>query len=184
MKFIRTEIPEVQIIEPDIYRDQRGFFLENWNIEKYSKAGITDAFKQDSHSLSQKGTVRGLHAQLTMAQAKLIRVIEGEIFDVAVDIREGSPTFGKWVGAVLSEENFRQLYIPVGFAHGFAVTSERAQVQYKQSEVYHPEDEIGILWNDPEIGVDWPVSEPILSERDKRHKTLAEMAGSLPTYKG
>ncbi|MFH2204820.1 MAG: dTDP-4-dehydrorhamnose 3,5-epimerase [Elusimicrobiota bacterium] len=182
MKFTATEIPDVLLIEPDVYQDERGFFLETWHIEKYAEAGISLPFRQDAHSLSQRGTLRGLHAQLTKQQGKLIRVIAGEIFDVAADIREGSPTFGKWAGVRLSADNFKQLYLPPGLAHGFCVISERAQVEYKITEVYHPEDELGIIWDDPDLAIDWPVKEPLLSARDKKHPRLSAMRGKLPTY--
>lgn len=183
MKAAPAGLPGVLLIEPDVFKDARGFFLETWQAEKYAAAGIRDAFRQDSHSLSRKDTLRGLHSQTAFAQAKLVRAVEGEIFDVAVDIREGSPTFGKWAGARLSAGNFKQMYIPAGFAHGFCVLSERAQVLYKQSEIYRPEDEIGIRFDDPDIGIDWPVKAPVLSERDKRHPALKDLAGRLPSYK-
>lgn len=184
MKFLPTDLPGVLIVEPDVHQDSRGFFLETWHIEKYREAGIDVAFKQDAHSSSQKGTLRGLHGQRTLAQGKLIRVIAGAIYDVVVDVREGSPTFGRWVSVELSAENFRQIYLPPGMAHGFCVLSDVAQVEYKCSEVYHPEDEFGIIWNDSDLGIKWPTSEPLLSERDKKHAKLSEMAGKLPTYKG
>ncbi len=184
MKFLPTELEGVLIVEPDVYKDDRGFFLETWHIEKYREAGIDVAFKQDARSSSQKGTLRGLHGQRKTAQGKLIHVIEGAVYDVAVDVREGSPNFGRWVGVELTAENFRQLYLPPGMAHGFCVLSDRAQVEYKCSEVYRPEDEFGVIWNDPDLGIKWPVQEPLLSERDIKHPKLSEMAGKLPTYKG
>src|SRR5580765_8005535 len=154
------------IIEPDVHVDVRGFFLETYHADKYRAAGITDVFVQDNHSRSGRSTVRGLHLQLRRPQGKLIRVIEGEIFDVAVDVRRGSPTFGKWVGVTLSAENFKQVWVPKGFAHGFAVVSGVAQVIYKSTDLYDPASEVGIAWNDPSLAIDWPVREPGLSPRD------------------
>ncbi len=153
MRFVPAAIPDVVVIEPDVHRDSRGFFLETYHAEKYRAGGVPGAFVQDNQSRSTRGTLRGLHLQLRRPQGKLIRVIEGEIFDVAVDVRRGSPNFGKWVGVVLSAENFRQCYIPPGFAHGFAVVSEVAQVEYKCTDLYDSGGELGIAWNDPEIGV-------------------------------
>lgn len=176
MRFLPAEIPGVIVIEPDVHQDVRGFFLETYHAGKYRAGGITDVFVQDNHSRSTGGTIRGLHLQLQHPQGKLIRVIEGEIFDVAVDVRRGSPTFGKWVGVALSAENFRQCYIPKGFAHGFAVVSAVAQVEYKCTDVYDAPSEIGIAWDDPAIGIAWPVRNPVLSERDKRHPRLADVA--------
>ena len=181
MKFVPSALPDVIIIEPDVLQDRRGFFLETYHIEKYRAGGITHAFVQDNHSRSVGGTVRGLHLQLQHPQDKLIRVIEGEIFDVAVDVRRGSPTFGKWMGVTLSADNFKQCYVPKGFAHGFAVVSEIAQVEYKCTDIYHPASEIGIAWDDPDIGISWPVSSPILSDRDKRHPRLAQVT-HLPSF--
>jgi dTDP-4-dehydrorhamnose 3,5-epimerase len=173
-------IPGIVIIEPEVYRDPRGFFLETYHAEKYRAAGISGAFVQDNHSRSLKGTLRGLHLQLQRPQGKLVRVIEGEIYDVAVDVRRGSPTFGKWMGVTLSAENFRQCYLPPGFAHGFAVVSAVAQVEYKCTALYDPNSELGIAWNDPAIGIDWPISDPLLSERDTRHLTLSAVMERLP----
>ena len=181
MKFIPSELPDVIVIEPDVFQDRRGFFLETYHIDKYRAGGIPDAFVQDNHSRSAGGTIRGLHCQLQHPQGKLIRVIEGEIFDVAVDVRRGSPTFGKWVGVTLSAENFRQCYIPKGFAHGFAVVSAVAQVEYKCTDIYDPSGEIGIAWDDPAVGIAWPVSSPVLSDRDKRHPRLADIV-QLPSF--
>jgi len=182
VNFIRTELPGVLIVEPDVYSDSRGFFLETYVVDKYRDGGIDVPFVQDNHSRSVRGTLRGLHAQVPRAQAKLLRAVVGEVFDVAVDIRRGSPTFGKWVGVVLSAENHRQIFIPGGFAHGFCVTSDVAEVEYKCSELYLPEDEITVLWNEPAVGVKWPVSEPLLSKRDLAGKTLAELGERLPVY--
>jgi dTDP-4-dehydrorhamnose 3,5-epimerase len=181
VKFLPAAIPGVIVIEPDVHEDRRGFFLETYHAEKYRAGGITDVFVQDNQSRSAGGTLRGLHLQLQHPQGKLIRVIEGEIFDVAVDVRRGSPTFGKWVGVTLSAGNFKQCYIPKGFAHGFAVVSDVAQVEYKCSDIYDAASEIGIAWDDPAIGIVWPVSNPVLSDRDKGHPRLAEVV-KLPKY--
>jgi dTDP-4-dehydrorhamnose 3,5-epimerase len=182
MRLAPAEIPGIVIIEPDVYRDPRGFFLETYHAEKYREAGIAGPFVQDNHSRSLKGTLRGLHLQVQRPQGKLVRVIEGEIFDVAVDVRRGSPTFGKWMGVTLSAENFRQCYLPAGFAHGFAVVSEVAQVEYKCTALYDPKSELGIAWNDPAIGIAWPVSDPLLSDRDTRHLTLSAVMQRLPVF--
>jgi len=181
VKFVPAAIPGVVVIEPDVHQDRRGFFLETYHAEKYRAGGITDVFVQDNHSRSMGGTIRGLHLQLRHPQGKLIRVIEGEIFDVAVDVRRGSPTFGKWVGVTLSAANFRQCYVPKGFAHGFAVVSEVAQVEYKCTDVYDAASEIGIAWNDPALGIAWPVMNPVLSDRDQRHPRLADVS-ELPQF--
>jgi len=180
----RTDLPDVLVIEPAVHRDDRGFFLETYHAEKYRAAGIDRSFVQDNHSRSVAGAVRGLHLQVRNAQAKLIHVIEGEIFDVAVDLRRGSPTFGRWVGVTLTADNFLQCYIPEGFAHGFCVLSREAQVEYKCTALYDPDGELGIAWNDPEIGVAWPVQQPILSPRDQRHPSLANQMDRLPMYNG
>jgi len=165
--FRRLEIPEVILVEPRVFSDQRGFFMESYKYSEFAAFGITERFVQDNHSRSQKGVLRGLHYQNPpKAQGKLIRVVVGEVFDVAVDIRKGSPTYGKWVGVKLSAENKRMLYIPPGFAHGFCVLSEVAEVLYKTTEEYAPDCEAGIVWNDPEIGIAWPVESPILSSKD------------------
>jgi dTDP-4-dehydrorhamnose 3,5-epimerase len=181
VKFVPAAVPGVIIIEPDVHQDRRGFFLETYHAEKYRAGGIPDVFVQDNHSRSTRGTIRGLHLQLKRPQGKLLRVIEGEIFDVAVDVRRGSPTFGKWVGVSVSAENFKQVYIPKGFAHGFAVVSDVAQVEYKCTDVYDAASEIGIAWDDPAIGITWPVSNPVLSDRDTRHPRLAD-APNLPGF--
>jgi dTDP-4-dehydrorhamnose 3,5-epimerase len=182
VRFVPAEIPGVVVIEPDVYGDSRGFFLETYHAEKYRAAGIHGAFVQDNHSSSVAGTIRGLHLQLRHQQAKLVRVIEGEIFDVAVDVRRGSPTFGRWVGVTLSAENFRQCYLPPGFAHGFAVVSPIAQVEYKCTDIYDPKSELGIAWNDASIAIQWPISQPFLSERDTRHPLLADVMDELPVF--
>jgi dTDP-4-dehydrorhamnose 3,5-epimerase len=173
MKVIEAELPGILVIEPEVYGDERGFFYESYSYRRYAECGITDAFVQDNHSRSVRHTLRGPHYQVHPGQAKLIRVAVGEVYDVAVDIRWGSPTFGQYAAVTLSAGNRRQLYIPVGFAHGFCVTSEVAEFLYKVSRYYSPPDERGIAWDDPDIGIDWPTLTPILSERDKRHPRLA-----------
>jgi dTDP-4-dehydrorhamnose 3,5-epimerase len=180
VRVVPSAIPDVLIVEPDVHTDGRGFFLEVYHAERYRQHGIAGPFVQDNHSRSVGGTLRGLHLQLRHPQGKLIRVIEGEIFDVAVDVRRGSPTFGRWVGVSLDAEHFTQIYIPPGFAHGFAVVSRMAQVEYKTTDVYDPASEIGIAWNDPALAIAWPVTAPLLSERDSRHPTLAEVTDKLP----
>jgi len=175
-------LPDVLIIDPDVHVDGRGFFVETYHADRYRRHGIAGPFVQDNHSRSPARTLRGLHLQLQHPQGKLIRVIEGEIFDVAVDVRRGSPTFGRWVGVSLSAENFKQCYVPQGFAHGFCVLSEIAQVEYKCTDVYDPASEIGIMWNDPAVGIAWPVDQPILSPRDGRHPALADLTDRLPVY--
>jgi len=175
VRVIETKLPGVLIVEPEVHQDQRGFFLESYSQRRYEAQGITPRFVQDNHSRSARNTLRGLHYQTPPGQAKLVRVVVGEVFDVAVDIRFGSPTFGQWVGVTLSAENKRQLYIPVGFAHGFCVTSESAEFLYKVSSYYDPSAERGLAWNDPALAIAWPTSEPILSERDRHHPTLAQI---------
>ena len=179
MKVRATELPEILIVEPEVFEDERGFFLETYHARKYAEAGIRAVFVQDNHSRSRRRTLRGLHAQGRHPQGKLVRVTQGEIFDVAVDIRPRSATFGRWVGMRLSAQSFRQAYIPPGFAHGFCVLSESAEVVYKCTEFHDPSDEIGIVWNDPAIGIAWPVAEPILSDKDRRAPRLAEAVGGL-----
>ena len=182
MRVVPTDLPGVVVIEPDVHADGRGFFLETYHAERYREHGIDGPFVQDNHSRSIAGTLRGLHLQLRRPQGKLIRVIEGEIFDVAVDVRRGSPAFGRWVGVTLSAENFKQCYVPPGFAHGFCVLSPIAQVEYKCTDLYDPPSEIGIAWNDPALGIAWPVERPILSARDRRHPRLAEQLEKLPVW--
>jgi dTDP-4-dehydrorhamnose 3,5-epimerase len=173
VKFIETELAGVVVVEPDVFRDARGFFLETFNADRYREGGIDRAFVQDNHSRSSRGTLRGLHAQRRRPQAKLVRAVRGEIFDVAVDIRPGSATFGKWVATRLSEENFRQLFVPEGFAHGFCVLSEIAEVEYKCSTLYDRADEIGVRWNS--AGIEWPVRDPLLSPKDAALPPLADV---------
>ncbi len=185
MKFIETALPGVILIEPDVFRDDRGFFTETFHQRKYADGGIARAFVQDNHSHSKRGTLRGLHYQFRHPQAKLVHVITGEIFDVAVDIRHGSPTFGKWVGSLLSGDNKRQIFIPEGFAHGFCVMSETADVLYKCSDLYAPDDDRGLFWADPTIGIDWPVQTPFLSKKDSQNPKLAHIPeGDFPMYYG
>jgi dTDP-4-dehydrorhamnose 3,5-epimerase len=173
MRFMQSDLPGVIIVEPDVHRDNRGFFLESYHAEKYRACGIPGTFVQDNHSCSVRNTVRGLHLQRRNPQGKLIRVIHGEVWDVAVDLRPGSSYWGKWTAVVLSADNFRQLYIPPGFAHGFCVLSDIAHLEYKCSELYDPSDEVGVAHDDPQLAIAWPVAEPLLSERDKRNPTLA-----------
>jgi dTDP-4-dehydrorhamnose 3,5-epimerase len=182
MRVVETSLPGVVIVEPAVHKDARGFFLEVYHQEKFRAAGIDVRFLQENHSRSVKGTLRGLHWQWRRPQAKLVRAIVGEIFDVAVDIRRGSPTFGRWMGAVLSAANFRQMFVPGGFAHGFCVLSDVAEVEYKCTDFYDPAGEAGIRWDDPAVGVEWPVRDPILSDKDTRHAPLLSERTDLPTY--
>ena len=173
--FHPTEIEGVYIIDVKTYGDHRGYFMETYQEAEFAKAGVNCRFVQDNQSSSRRGVLRGLHFQKTHPQAKLVRVLKGEVFDVAVDLRRGSKTYGKWVGVILSEENHRQFFIPRGFAHGFLVLSEEAEFAYKCDDFYHPEDEGGLLWNDPDIGIAWPdAGDVILSEKDLKNPTLGE----------
>lgn len=175
MTFTKTEIDGVYIIEPKVFGDNRGYFMETYNENEFKANGLDYTFVQDNQSKSKKGVLRGLHFQKSHPQAKLVRVLEGEVLDVAVDLRKGSKTYGKWVGVVLSEENKKMFMIPRGFAHGFVVLSDTATFAYKCDEFYHPEDEGGIAWNDPDVAIDWQYEgEPLLSEKDKKHPTLKE----------
>ncbi|MCA8242072.1 dTDP-4-dehydrorhamnose 3,5-epimerase [Burkholderia sp. AU32262] len=171
-----TAIPDVKLIVPRVFGDARGFFLESFNAREFSeKLGVDAPFVQDNHSRSTKGVLRGLHYQIQHAQGKLVRVVDGEVFDVAVDIRKSSPTFGKWVGAILSASNFHQFWIPPGFAHGFVVLSETADFQYKTTDYWYPEHERSIAWNDPEIGIEWPIDfQPTLAAKDVAGRYLSE----------
>lgn len=185
MKLIETKIPGVLIIEPEVFRDPRGFFMETWNQDRYTQAGLPASFVQDNLSFSTRGVLRGLHFQNPNFQGKLVFVLQGEVFDVAVDIRTGSPTFGQWVGVTLSSDNKRQFFIPEGFAHGFCVTSEIALFAYKCTDFYNPESEYGILWNDDDIGISWPVEKPILSDKDKVYPKLKDILPErLPNFGG
>jgi dTDP-4-dehydrorhamnose 3,5-epimerase len=179
VKFVPTDLPDVILVEPDVHRDQRGFFLETYHQRKYAEGGVAGPFVQDNHSRSVRGTLRGLHAQRQHPQGKLVRAVEGEMFDVAVDIRPASPTFGRWVGVRLSGENFRQLYIPPGFAHGFCVLSEIVHVEYKCTDFYRPEDEIGVAWDDPDIGIAWPIRDPVISGKDRALPRLRDLRPRL-----
>lgn len=175
-----TGIEGLVVIKPKIFPDERGYFFESYNYLDFKKLGIPDLFVQDNQSESKKGVLRGLHFQKQYAQSKLVRVVEGEVFDVAVDLRKGSPTFGKWYGVNLSADNFKQFYIPKGFAHGFLVLSDKATFAYKCNDYYHPGDEGGIIWNDPDIAIKWPLDQVggieniILSEKDGKWPTLKE----------
>jgi len=166
MRVLSTELPDVLVLEPTVHRDARGFFLETYQAERFAKAGITAAFVQDNHSRSARGVLRGLHAQRRTPQGKLVRAILGEIWDVAVDIRPGSATYGRWIGVTLDAASFRQLWIPPGFLHGFCVMSEWAEIEYKCTAPYDRDDEIGIVWNDPDIAIAWPIAAPALSPKD------------------
>lgn len=184
MKIHPTHLDGAVIIEPKVFEDTRGFFLETYQETRYREKGIICSFVQDNLSYSIKDTLRGLHFQYPHSQAKLVSVIKGEVFDVAVDIRKGSPNYGRWVGVTLSSENHRQLFIPEGFAHGFCVLSDDAVFSYKCSEFYYPHAEHGIVWNDPEIGIEWPVASPLLSEKDGRYPLLNDMPESaLPVFR-
>lgn len=177
MKVIESDIPDVKIIEPSVFGDERGFFMETWSQQQFEAlvTGKPTRFVQDNHSKSKKGILRGLHYQTENTQGKLVRVVSGEVYDVAVDIRKDSPTFGKWVGVYLSAENKRQLWVPEGFAHGFYVTSDEAEFVYKCTDYYNPKAEISIKWDDPDIGIQWPLNEiPCLSDKDKNAFTFAE----------
>jgi len=182
-KISRTEIPEVLVVEPDVFGDSRGFFLETYHYKKYAEKGINKTFVQDNHSRSSQGTLRGLHYQLKTPQAKLVYAATGEILDVAVDIRRGSPTFGKWVGRILSEENRLLLYVPEGFAHGFCVISETADIIYKCSDLYSPGDDRGVNWSDKSININWPSDSLLLSDKDKNLPMLKDISEDLlPEY--
>ena len=177
MQFIPTSLPEVILVVPKVFEDERGFFLESYQKERFLAAGIQFDFVQDNHSASTRGVLRGLHYQIRQPQGKLVRTVVGEIYDVAVDIRRSSPTFGKWVGAVLSSENKNQLWVPPGFAHGFYVMSGRAEILYKATDYYAPQWERSLLWNDPALGIDWPVTGenfPILSGKDAQGVLLKD----------
>ena len=182
MKVTATENPEVLLIEPGVFRDPRGFFMETFHARKFRLQGLPELFVQDNHSRSSRGVLRGLHYQLKHPQGKLVRVVSGEVLDVAVDIRRGSPFFGRWIGSVLSEDNLKQMYIPPGFAHGFCVLSERADVLYKCTDFYTPGDEYGIAWDDPDIGIEWPELDYVLSDKDRRYPHLKDSGDRLPLY--
>jgi dTDP-4-dehydrorhamnose 3,5-epimerase len=183
LEIIQTQLPRVLVVKPQVHKDPRGFFMETYRRDLLTDAGIQDQFVQDNHSRSSRGVLRGLHYQLRNPQAKLCRVVQGEVLDIAVDVRVGSPNFGQWVSVLLSAENHLQLYIPRGFAHGFVVTSETADFLYKCSDYYAASDDRGVLWNDPEIGIDWQTLSPILSEKDRRYLPLSQIArDQLPQH--
>jgi dTDP-4-dehydrorhamnose 3,5-epimerase len=177
VKVLATDLPSVLVIEPVVHRDARGFFLEAYHADRYREAGIEATFVQTNQSRSVRNTLRGLHWQAgAYPQAKLIRAVTGEVYDVAVDVRPGSPTFGRWAAVHVSADNFRQLYVPAGFAHGFCVLSDVADVEYQCSAIYDAASERGLKWDDPDLGIPWPVSDPIVSERDQRHPSLKALA--------
>jgi len=178
----QTDLPGVLVIEPKVFQDPRGFFFESYHARRYADAGIAVRFVQDNHSRSATNTLRGLHYQLLQPQGKLVRVIAGTVFDAAVDIRRGSPTFGRWVGVTLSAENRRQVYIPPGFAHGFYVVDGVAEVEYKCTDFYRPDDQRGIRWDDPTVAIAWPGGSPILSEKDRAYPFLTADRSDLPVY--
>ena len=182
MKIIETPLPGVRIIEPRIFRDDRGFFLESYNADRFAAHGLPAEFRQDNHSHSRRGVIRGLHYQLRRPQGKLVSVVRGEVFDVAVDIRRGSPTFGRWFGTVLTEQEPRYLWIPPGFAHGFCTLSESADFVYKCTDVYTADDDRGVLWSDPGIGIEWPCADPVISSRDRQLEPLSLSRTDLPEY--
>jgi len=182
MRFVATDLPGVIVVEPVVHRDARGFFLEAYHAPRFRDNGIALPFVQDNHSYSRRGTLRGLHGQQPKPQGKLVRVIEGEIWDVAVDVRVGSPCFGQHTAAVLSAENFRLIYVPPGVIHGFCVLSEVAQVEYKCTEVYDPKADFAVRWNDPELAVPWPIAEPVLSEKDARAPLLRDVRDRLVPF--
>ena len=183
MEVIETNLPGVLVIEPKVFGDERGFFMETWNEARYKEAGLPHEFVQDNLSFSQHGVLRGLHFQNPNQQGKLVYVLMGEVFDVAVDIRVGSPHFGEWTGTTLSAENKRQLYVPEGFAHGFLVTGDSALFVYKCTDHYNGQAEASVLWNDPDVGIEWPTGQPTLSEKDRIAPPLSEMPEKqLPKY--
>lgn len=179
MKITKTDFPGVVFIEPQIFGDARGWFYESWNRERYADAGITENFVQDNVSFSSRGVLRGLHYQKPFPQGKLVSVLLGKVWDVVVDLRRSSPTFGKWRGFVLTGEKKEQLFIPTGCAHGFCVLSETALFQYKCTDKYSPKSEHGIMWNDKTLGITWPITDPKLSEKDKKHPTFRELTDDL-----
>jgi dTDP-4-dehydrorhamnose 3,5-epimerase len=183
VKVTTFDIPGLLLIEPALFQDPRGLFCETFHAERYAEAGITERFVQDNYSRSIRGTLRGLHYQEPHAQGKLVMAVDGSVYDVVVDIRRGSPTFGKWQGIELSSDGFRQLYVPPGCAHGFCVISERAAFLYKCTDFYSPKDERGIIWNDPTLAVSWPVSAPILSAKDQAFPTFQAAQAELPHYR-
>lgn len=185
MKLIETSLPDVVVLEPLLHVDNRGFFLETYREDSLQQAGISEHFVQENQSRSTYGVLRGLHYQQTQPQGKLVRVARGKLFDVVVDVRKGSPNFGQWYGTTLDEESMRMIYIPAGFAHGFVVLSDIADIIYKCTDYYHPESEQGILWNDPDINIEWPITDVQLSEKDSNNRILKDLPASyLPSYPG
>jgi len=183
VRVVETELPGVLLIQPKVFDDERGFFMETWHGPRYAESGVDEQFMQDNMSMSSKWVLRGLHLQNPRQQGKLVYVPRGEIFDVAVDVRVGSPTFGKWVGHHLSSRNREQLWIPAGFAHGFVVTAPRALFAYKCTDIYAPESELTVRWNDPALGIEWPVKDPIVSDKDRAAPLLSEIdRDRLPRY--
>ncbi len=180
MKIIQTSIPEVIVFIPPVFTDSRGYFLETYQQQKYAEAGIPKPFVQDNQSYSTKNVLRGLHFQLRHPQGKLVRVTQGSVFDVAIDVRKSSPTFGKWHGEIISAENKKQMYVPENFAHGFCVLSDSAEFLYKCTDFYTPGDEVGLIWNDPQLGIEWPIDEPILSDKDAVLPSWADVLDLLP----
>lgn len=179
MKVTHTELPGVMLIEPVVHGDERGFFVETFHVQRYRDlAGVAAQFVQDNHSRSRRGVLRGLHLQATRPQGKLVRVPRGEVFDVAADIDPKSPTFGRWVGMILSDANQRQFWIPPGYAHGYLVLSDVADFEYKCTDYYHPQSEAGVVWNDPDLAIEWPLDNPVLSAKDRALPTLAELTRS------
>jgi dTDP-4-dehydrorhamnose 3,5-epimerase len=180
MKIIQTSIPEVIVFIPPVFTDSRGYFLETYQQQKYAEAGIPKPFVQDNQSYSTKNVLRGLHFQLRHPQGKLVRVTQGSVFDVAIDVRKNSPTFGKWHGEIISAENKKQMYVPENFAHGFCVLSDSAEFLYKCTDFYTPGDEVGLIWNDPQLGIEWPIDQPILSDKDAVLPSWADVLDLLP----
>ena len=184
MKFTPLAIPDVISIEPELYEDDRGFFMETYNRQVFAEHGIEVEFVQSNHSMSGSNILRGLHYQVGKPQAKLVRVIRGEVYDVVVDIRFGSPTYGKWLSETLSDANKKQIYVPIGFAHGFCVVSKEAEFIYACTDTYYPEGERGILWNDPDLAIIWPANDPLLSEKDKHNKAFSSIMHDFIYKKG
>jgi dTDP-4-dehydrorhamnose 3,5-epimerase len=182
LRFLTTSIPGVIVVEPAVHRDDRGFFLETYQAPKYAEGGIAANFVQDNHSRSTRGILRGLHGQYPHPQGKLIRVVEGSVFDVAVDARPGSPSYGQHFATEISADDFRQIYVPPGILHGFCVTSETAQFVYKCTDVYHPEGEFSVAWDDPDLAIDWPIDDPVLSEKDRTAPRLRDVQDRLTAY--
>ena len=182
MNFTPTALTGVIVVEPDVFRDERGFFLETFSRAKYARGGIDCEFLQDNHSRSQRNTIRGLHAQRQHPQGKLVRVLSGAILDVVVDIRRDSPSYLKWISVELSADNFRQIYVPPGFAHGICITGDVADIEYKCTDYYDPNDELRIAWNDPAIGIRWPIENPILSDKDRQAPNLEDQQEFRPLF--